>query len=166
MKAHLIGLLGVSVFACQAAIWEIDLGGAAGPGLLGANEVDSLANSFASGKELGYNEIPGILYDDVQKTLEFHVGWGSHEVVQGTQLMGQYISSALYGPAGMNENAARSLYSFDTSNGFMSVNDSGGRSGFVHARVQLVDLEGYSIAQQQADLLSSRWYFNIHTTAY
>jgi hypothetical protein len=167
MKALFLSLLSVSIVACHSAIWEFDVGGVMGPGLLGGNEIDSLPNSPASGREVGHNEIPGILYDDVQKTLEFHVGWGVHEVTQGVQLAGQYISSALYGPAAIDQNASRGpLYSFDTSNGYMPANDPTGRTGFVHARVQLVDLQGYSVAQQQADLLSSLWYFNIISTAY
>jgi hypothetical protein len=166
MKALLSGLLSVSIVASQSAIWEFDVGGPGGPGILGGNEIDSQPNSFASGIEVGYHEVPGIVYDDVQKTLEFHVGWGAHEAIKGTSLMGNYVSSALYGPATMDQNAAQPLYSFDSSNGYIPVNDSNGRSGFVHARVQLVELDGYSIAQQQADLLGSRWYFNILTTAY
>ena len=150
----------------RAAIWEFDLGGLAGPGLLGGNEVDSLPDSFGAGIEVGHNEIPGILYDDVANRLEFHVGWGEHEVVKKTSLLGQYLSSGLFGPAAMNENAPRVLYSFDTSNGYIPMNSSGGKTGFIHASLTLLDLEGYSIAQQEADLLGSRWYFNIMSTAY
>ena len=159
-------LLGFLMAGSRAAIWEFDVGGLAGAGLLGGNEVDALADSAGSGKEVGHNEIPGILYDDVENILEFHVGWGSHEVVQGTLLKGQYVASGLFGPAGINENASRMIYGFDASNGYISVNDSGGRTGFIHSSLKLVELEGYSIAQQEADLLGSRWYFNIMTTAY
>jgi hypothetical protein len=166
MKWLMSGLLGVSVVAGHGAIWEIDLGGKGGEGLLAANEVGSPASSIATGKELSYYEVPGIVYDDVAKALEFHVGWGSHETVNGAQLAGQYISSSLYGPATMNQNATRSLYSFDTSNGLFVGGDYSGRTALVHARVQLVDLQGYSIAQQEADLLGSRWYFNVISTAY
>ena len=166
MKAHWIGYLSGSVIASQAAIWEFDLDRLGGPGLVGNSEVDSLPSSPAFGRELGHNEIPGILYDDVDKALEFHVGWGMHEVTKGVPLMGQYISSALYGPAAMDQNAARALYSFDMSNGYIPANDPTGRTGFIHARVQLVDMAGYSVAQQQADLFGSRWYFNIMSTAY
>jgi hypothetical protein len=167
MKWLISGLLGVSVVAGQGAIWEIDLGGKGGEGLLAANEVGSPASSIATGKELSYNEIPGIIYDDVAKALEFHAGWGNHPTVNGAQLAGQYLSSALYGPATMNENAARALYSFDTSNGLMTVGgDFSGRSALLHTRVQLVDLQGYSIEQQEADLLGSRWYFNVISTAF
>lgn len=165
MKRLLSGLLGVSVVASHCAIWEFDLGGKGGPGLLAANEV-SPNSSIATGKELSYNEVPGIVYDDVAKTLEFHAGWGTHETVKTAQLSGQYISSALYGPATIHENAARALYSFDTSNGLMLWSDQSGRSALVHARVQLVDLEGYSVAQQEADLLGSRWYYNVLSTAF
>jgi hypothetical protein len=167
MKVLLSGLFCLFFMAsAHAAIWEFDLGGNAGSGLLGGNEVDSLPDSFASGKEVGHNEISGIIYDDVEKHLEFHVGWGAHETILGTQLSGQYISSSLYGPAGMNENSTRPVYSFDSSNGYISANDSNGRTGFIHAGFKLVDLEGYTIAQQQADLLGSRWYFNIVSTTY
>jgi hypothetical protein len=165
MKALFSGLLCVSVLASQSAIWEFDLGGKGGPGLLAANEVQP-NSSIATGKELSYYEVPGIVYDDVAKTLEFHAGWGTHETVNGAQLTGHYISSALYGPATMHENAARPLYSFDPSNGLLTGSDHSGRSALVHARVQLVELEGYSIAQQQADLLASRWYFNVLSTAF
>jgi hypothetical protein len=156
-----------SLIPAPAAIWEFDLGGLAGSGLLGGNVIDNRADSFAWGKEVGHNEIPGILYDDVSNTLEFHVGWGSHEVINGIQLAGQYVTSALYGPAAIDENAAQALYSFDTSNGYVpTINDPTGRTGFIHARVQLVDLAGYSVAQQEADLLGSRFYFSIISTAY
>src|SRR5688572_30234054 len=94
------------LISSQGAIWEIDLGGLAGEGLHGGNVVDSRSDSFASGKEVGHNEIPGILYDDAANVLEFHVGWGAHEVVNGTPMSGQYISSAIHGPAAMNENAS------------------------------------------------------------
>jgi len=154
------------VVSSQAAIWEFDVGGLAGAGLLGGNEVDSLPDSFGAGIEVGHNEIPGIVYDDVANRLEFHVGWGDNAVVRKTSLRGQYLSSGLFGPAAMNENAGSALYRFDTSNGYIPVNDSGGQTGFIHASLTLVDLAGYSIAQQEADLLGSRWYFDIMTTAY
>ena len=154
------------VLNSRAAIWEFDVGGLAGAGLLGGNEVDSLPDSFGAGIEVGHNEIPGILYDDVANRLEFHVGWGEHEIVRKTPLYGLYASSGLFGPAAINENAERMVYGFDTSNGYMLMNDSGGKSGFIHASLTLVDLPGYSIAQQEADLLGSRWYFNIMSTAY
>lgn len=167
MRLLYLGLIGTSLLSgTQAAIWEFDVGGLAGSGLLGGNVVDTRADSFASGKEVTFNEVPGIIYNDESKILEFHVGWGVHEVVNGTQLAGQYVSSALYGPAEMNENAPRALYSFDSSNGYIPANDPTGRTGFIHAQVQLVDLEGYSVAQQQADLLGSRFYFSINSTAY
>ena len=151
----------------QGAIWEIDLGGLAGEGLLGGNVIDNRADSGATGKEVGHNEIPGILYDDAANALEFHVGWGSHEIVKGRDLAGQYLTSALFGPASISENASQALYSFDSSNGYVpTVNDPTGRIGFIHARVQLVDLPGYTVAQQEADLLASRFYFSISSTAY
>lgn len=168
MKPFLGSLVcALSLLSSHAAIWEFDVGGLAGPGLLGGNVIDNRADSFASGKEVGHNEIPGILYDDVSNVLEFHVGWGSHEIVKGTQLMGQYISSALYGPAAINENSSQALYSFDTSNGYVpTIDDPTGRTAFIHARIQLTDLPNYTIAQQEADLLGSRIYFSINSTAY
>lgn len=143
------------------------MGGAAGSGLLGGNMVDALPDSFASGKEVGHNEIPGILYDDVLNVLEFHVGWGDHEVVKGRSLAGQYLSSGLYAPASIYENAPGPLYTFDSSNGYVAPSsEPTGRTGFIHAQVQLVDFEGYSVAQQEADLLGNRFYFSILSTAY
>jgi hypothetical protein len=155
-----------SVLSSLGAIWQFDLGGKAGDGIMAGNEVDSLPDSFATGRELPFNEIPGILYDDVAKTLEFHVGWGSHEVVQGLPLGGQYISSALYGPAGPNENSPNALYSFTLDSGYRPANDPSGRTGFVDSRITLIPIGGYTVAAQQADLLNSLWYFNIVTTAY
>jgi hypothetical protein len=168
MKFLIGGLISLALIGkAEAAIWEFDLGGLGGSGLLGANEVDNLPNSFASGKEIGHNEIPGILYDDEQKVLEFHVGWGSHEVVQGANLTGQYLTSGLFGPATMSQNAPQALYTFDTSNGYVvTSNDPTGRTGFIHARVQLVDMGTYTVAAQEADLLGSRFYFNIMSTAF
>ena len=163
---HLPVLLILAAAPLHAAVWEIELGGIAGEGLLGGNEVDSLPDSFASGKELPFNEIPGILYDDASKTLEFHVGWGVHEVVQGVQLAGQYISSALYGPASSTDNSPDALYTFTLDSGFRPAGDASGRSGFVDTRLTLAPIGDYSVAEQQADLLNSRWYFNIVTTAY
>lgn len=155
-----------TLLSTHGAIWQFDLGGAAGPGILGGNEIDALPNSFATGRELPFNEIPGILYNDVAKTLEFHVGWGAHEVVQGISLAGQYISSALYGPATASENSANALYSFTASSGYRPANDPSGRSGFIDTQITLQAIGGYSVAEQEADLLSSKWYFNIVTTAY
>jgi hypothetical protein len=74
-------LFATSLIPVHSAIWEFDLGGLAGAGLQGGNVVDNRADSFAWGIEVGHNEIPGILYDDVNNVLEFHVGWGAHEVV-------------------------------------------------------------------------------------
>jgi hypothetical protein len=82
-------------------------------------------------------------------------------------LAGQYISSALHGPAAIDQNSSQTLYSFDSSNGYVAPSiDPTGRTGFVHARVQLVDLPGYTVAQQEADLLGSKFYFSIVSTAY
>jgi hypothetical protein len=167
MKVLLRALICVVLLAnSRAAIWEFDLGGLAGEGILGGNEVDSLPDSFAAGIEIAHIEVPGIQYDDVAKRLEFHVGWGDHPVVRKTPLFGLYDSSGLFGPAAMNENAERMVYGFDTSNGYIPMNDTGGKSGRIHASFTLVDLPGYSVAQQEADLLGSRWYFNIMSTAY
>ena len=159
------------VFSCTcfqsaAAIWEIDLGGVQAAGLLGGNVIDSLPNSFASGKEVSFNEVPGILYDDAANALELHVGWGIHETVQGAELHGLYHSSGLYGPAPINGNAPGALYSFDITSGYTSVNGPDGKSGFVHARVLLADIGSYTVAQQEADLLQSRWYFMVNSTTY
>ena len=159
-------LLAALLSSTHAAIWEFDLGGLAGVGLQGGNVIDNKADSFARGKEVGHNEIPGILYDDVANVLEFHVGWGRHEVIKGEQLHGLYVSSALYGPAAINENATQSLYSFDLSNGLTPISGDPDRSAFIHSRIQLVDLPGYTVAQQEADLLGSRFYFSVASTTY
>lgn len=167
MKSLPLLLLCTLSATSEGAIWEIDLGGKIGDGILGGNVVQTRPSSFASGKEVGFNEIPGILYDDVSNILEFHVGWGSDPIVGGTQLNGQYLSSGLYAPASMYENAPFALYTFDTSNGYRSVGgEPTGRSGFINTQVQLVDLPGYTVAQQEADLLGSKFYFSISTTAF
>lgn len=155
-----------TLVSTQAAIWQFDLGGVAGSGILGGNEIDSLADSPGSGKEMPYYEVPGIIYDDVAKVLEFHVGWGAHEAVRMTSLTYPVVSSALYGPAEMTENSPNALYSFTESNGYRPMNDSGGRTGFIDSRIVLQDLGDYSVAEQEADLLNSRWYFNIISTTY
>lgn len=157
---------GILIFSTEAAIWQFDLGGIAGSGILGGNEIDSLADSPGTGREMPYYEVPGIIYDDVAKALEFHVGWGAAEAIGMTSMTFPYVSSALYGPAEMTENSPNALYSFNESNGYRSLNDSGGRTGFVDARISLVDLGDYTVAEQEADLLNSRWYFNIISTAY
>jgi hypothetical protein len=157
----------MGIATAQAAIWQFDLGGMAGPGLLGGNVVDNLGNSGASGTEIPHNEVLGISYDDAENLLEFHVGWGSHEAIRGNDLSGVYVSSGLYGPAGVSDNAAGGpLYSFGSGNGYQSLKEQSGKSGLVHAQVRLVDIGGYTIAEQEADLLGSRFYFSVASTMY
>ncbi|HEX7862914.1 MAG TPA: hypothetical protein VF773_21455 [Verrucomicrobiae bacterium] len=165
MKLILVAFWISALPACHSAIWHFDLGGQGGSGLLGANVVDHLGDSIATGKEIPHHEVPGILYDDVQKVLEFHVGWGSHEAIRETDLRGLYVSSGLHGPASMTENAnGGPVYSFTLENGYQPLNDPSGKTGQIHAQLRLADIGSYTVAQQEADLLGSRFYFSIAST--
>lgn len=151
-----------AAISTQAAIWEFDLGPAVGGfGLNGANERPTPSGSPATGLELT-GSVTGndIQYNDTTKELEINLGWGSHPDVGGTDLQSDYLSSHVHGPA-TTEQSAGVRYSLE---GGYSPANTGGRSGFVELVITLADQTGYTVAQQEADLLAGLWYVNIHST--
>lgn len=177
MRTALILLAACATFSTHAAIWEFDLGPAVGPfGLNGANERPTPTGSPATGGEIKDFDSPNFInYNTDTKALELHFGWGSHPSLDfggatGTDLSSDLSGLHIHGPADVN-NTAGVLYNLltlaasatDPNEGFYDPNGNG-RSGAIDLTVQLVEgMGGYSIAQQEAQLLGNNWYINIHS---
>ena len=178
MRTALTLFAACATISTQAAIWEFDLGPAIIEpfGLNGANERPLPTASPATGGEIKDHDSNNYInYNTETKALELHFGWGSHPSLDyggptGTDLTANLSGLHIHGPADVN-NATGVLYNLlslaaSTTNpgeGFYDPNGNG-RSGAIDLTVQLVEgVGGYSIAQQEAQLLGNNWYINIHS---
>jgi CHRD domain len=177
MRSFLVLTACFATLNVNAQIWEFDLGPAIGPfGLNGANERPLPTASPATGGEIKDHDSNNYInYNTVTKALELHFGWGSDPALDfggtpGTDLTADLSGLHIHGPADVN-NSTGVLYNLltlagsatDPGEGFYNPNGDG-RSGAIDLTVQLVDgIGGYSIAQQEAQLLGNNWYINIHS---
>lgn len=133
-----------------AAIIQFDLQGTAGFGLLPGNEPGSIGGG--TGGEIG----AGISYDDILKQLTLNVGWGSSQGFTD-------LSSA-----------SNNAHIHVTANNF----GNGGAGNFTQTGGVVISLTRSSAlatggiftgqpitltAPQEADLLNTKYYINIHT---
>lgn len=131
----------------RAAIIPFDLKGRAGDGLLPGNEPGVVIGG--TGGEIG----AGIFYDDVAKLLTINVGWGSSQGF--TDLSSLATASHIHGPTassfgnGFTETAGVLFHLSRSSNAV-----TGGV--FTNPPILLTPA-------QEAQLLSGRYYINIHT---
>lgn len=147
--------------SAHAAVFEFDLGGPAGPGLRGGNEVPP-SGSPATGEEAPLSGV-GLQYNDATQTLDLHVGWGA-AAVGGVDLTSDFVRATLNGPATTSQTAPE-LYIFNSpATGYGEQGSP--RSGFVDYSLPLTDQGGYTVAQQEADLKNGLWYFNVVTTGF
>src|SRR5207247_7465514 len=128
--AVVLVLLLTASFA-QATVFNVDLNGKAGPGLLPGNENPTVGPPAGSGGEFG----PGLSYDNVTKNLSIDVAWGS---VNGfTDLSGNAIAGHIHGPTAhppplsLNESAGV-MIPLDTLPGWNPSASSGGVLGTVN----------------------------------
>jgi hypothetical protein len=140
-------------FSVQAATFNFDLLGQAGPGLIIGNEVPTVPASGGSGGEVG----AGISYDDVLNYLTINVGWGSG--MGFTDLTGTTTAGHIHGPTPSNapgsfSEAVSPLITLHTLPGWNSSATNGGFSG------TLILTE-----EQESFLFDGRLYFNAHTSA-
>ena len=169
----------VTSLTIQAQIWEFDLGGLAGPGLLGGNEPGQDPVSPASGGELHENfagDFPSISYNVATRELRLPIAWGIENGY--TDLTGNFTAWHIHGPV-----AGEDLQDFMSGNAspldpntydYVTPRDQsefgGTRSGSFDTTITLQDLtiggNLYTVAQQQQDLRDGRWYINVHSTSY
>ncbi len=138
----------------QASVFQFDLQGKAGAGLLGGNE-NPAAGTAGIGGEIG----PGISYDDVSNILTIFYGWGT---VNGfaSDLTGPAIANHIHGPTtadgtGSFTQNANVKYSIDSLVGYNSSASSGGFIGTVTI-----------LEADEAGLLAGKFYINVHTVAF
>jgi hypothetical protein len=154
-------VLGLSLAGIHAATFNFDLTGPAGSGLLPGNAVPPAVGSTAS----GFEHLGGFTYDDVSKHLFVDAAWGS--AFGGGDLVGNFVEGTLNGPA-TQSTAGPTLYTFNDSGSGYSPQDPGGfgKTGFIQYDVTLTDQVSYTVSQQEADLLSGKWYFNVASSVY
>ncbi len=182
MRNALLLAVSCTVISTQATIWDLDFGPAVGGfGLNGQNERPTQTATSATGREIQDYDSPNFMrYDDALNRIELHFGWGSVTEVGGTDLTSDFRMMHIHGPAGV-EDFTGVLYTLATWNGVGNINteavvmpslddsddlisDNNGRSSLFDITFDLVDGQGgFTIAQQEAQLLSGQWYVNIHS---
>jgi hypothetical protein len=180
-------LLGAActVITSQAAIWNLDFGPAAGGfGINGANERPlPTPPSPATGREIqDYNGPQNFMqYDDALNRIEIHLGWGNIAGVDGTDLTGDFRMMHIHGPADVNT-ATGILYTLATWDGTIlfakdslddaddtanqNIPNNAGVRGYFDITFDLADTGGFTVDQQEQQLLGNEWYLNIHSTTY
>ena len=149
MKAILTAVVSLA-FALQsnAALFNFDLQGIAGFGLLPGNEPIATGGT---GGEIG----AGVFYDNVAKLLTVNIGWGSSQGF--TDLTSTASASHIHGPtAAVNGSGftqtAGVLFSLTRSSSAVT----GGTFTTPSSTITLT-------AAQETDLLNGKYYVNIHT---
>jgi hypothetical protein len=168
-----------SAITVRAAIWELDFGPTVGGfGLNGQNERPLPATpSPATGNESPLEGV-GLRYDDASNQLTLHYGWGNVSDVNGVNLTADFSGMHIHGPADTSGSASI-LYDLvqedinDTTQTGLLMGDPNRpaepatRSGYFDFVFTLREgVGGFTIAQQEAQLLGNDWYINIHSTAY
>ena len=138
----------------QAGVFQFDLQGTAGAGLLGGNENPAVSGTPGIGGEIG----AGISYDDVSNILTLNIGWGTGNGF-ASDLTGVATAAHIHGPTtaggtGSFTQNAGVKYGISGLGGFSNSASSGGFSGTVTI------LEG-----DEAGLLAGKFYVNVHTAA-
>ena len=134
-----------------ATVFQFDLQGTAGPGLLPGNEPGSLTGG--TGGEIG----AGIFFDDTTSLLTINVGWGSSQGF--TDLSSLANNSHLHGPTTGN-------FGNDGTGNFKQ---TGGvlfsltRSSSAVTGGTFTDPPFLLTAAQRTDLFNGKYYINIHT---
>ncbi len=149
-----LGLMAIiaAVSASHASVFDFDLEGKAGAGVLAGNENGTVFGTPGSGGEVGV----GISYDDVSNLLTINIAWGTGNGF--TDLTGVTTGGHLHGPttsggvASFTENASVA-YGLNSLGGWNSSATDGGFSGTI----------SISEAHEPA-LLNGQFYFNVHTS--
>ncbi len=143
----------------QAAIIPFDLIGTAGAGLLPGNEPGSITGG--TGGEIGL----GISYDTVTNILDLtNVGWGS--TFGFSNLTSLANNSHIHGPTAAN-NGNNGVGDFRQTAGVLinltrSTNATTG-GVFTNPILDFDTLFGVAAETREAELLSGKYYINIHT---
>ena len=176
MKYALLLAAACTAVTSQADIWQFDLGPQSGGfGINGANERPTVQTP-ATGREIpDFNSDHTIQYDDSTKQLEIHLGFGSASEVGGTDLSGDFSGIHIHGPADVNSSSSTILYDLEAE--LVGLDDQENSLFFPVAannRTALLDITftlregigGFTVAQQQAQLLGSQWYINVHSSVF
>ena len=138
----------------HASIFQFDLQGTAGIGLLAGNENGPVFGTPGGGGEIG----AGILYDDVSNILMLNYGWGTGNGF-ASNLTGAATANHIHGPTtssgtGSFAQNAGVKYGIDSLFGYNSSAVAGGFSGTVNI-----------LEADEPGLLAGQFYVNVHTTA-
>jgi hypothetical protein len=153
MKASTILSSMLVAFATQAAVFDFDLQGRAGFGLLSGNELHTVNGTPGSGGETGL----GIFYNDVSNLLTINIGWGSGNGF--TDLTGNATAGHIHGltsgsaPTSFTQTATV-RYGLDSLAGW---NNSASNGGFI-GTVTISEAD-------EAALFAGRMYINVHTSS-
>ncbi len=136
----------------HATVFNFDLLGKGGAGLIAGNENISVTGTPGTGGEIG----SGITFDDVTNILSINIGWGTTNGF--TNLTSDVNNAHVHGPttssgtASFTENAG---VLFDLRTGGFSFSNSSS-SGFITGTSTLSDVN-------ETALFAGRLYVNIHT---
>jgi hypothetical protein len=153
MKTSAILTSILTAFATQAGVFDFDLQGRAGFGLLSGNELHNINGTPGSGGETGL----GISYDDASNILTINIGWGSGNGF--TDLTGNATAGHIHGltagsaPTSFTQTASV-RYGLDSLAGW---NNSAANGGFV-GTVAISESD-------EAALLAGQMYINVHTSS-
>jgi hypothetical protein len=144
-----VGALAFAGTTASATIFQYDLQGRAGAGLLPGNEIHSvLGNPAGQGGEIQ----SGITFDDSTNTLNIAVGWGTFFGF-ASQLTGNATAMHIHGNAGQNATAGV-LIGLDSLAGF----NPAANGGCFVGSVTLTPV-------QATNLANGLLYINVHTAA-
>ena len=145
-----------SALSVRAVVFNFDLTGPGGPGLTPGSEIPPNATSAS-----GFEQAP-ITYDDTTHQMTINIRFDN--------LSGTFTAAHIHGPATTIQNASI-LYDLGS---FVSTFNAG-TSGFIESppisgpALTLTDNpngSGFTIADQESQLLSGLWYINVHDTAF
>ena len=147
MKKLILALsLSGLVLQAQATVFQFDLMGLGGTGLLPGNEPSGTTGTPGTGGEVG----AGIFYDDVTGMLTLNVAWGSANSF--VNLTGNATAGHLHGPGTISQNAGVK-YTLNTLPGWNNSASAGGFNGTISI-----------LPADQSSLLGGLLYFNAHTS--
>lgn len=156
MKILITSIVAVALtMQANATLFQLDIQGRAGFGLLPGNEPGSITGG--TGGEIG----DGITYDDITNILNLtNVGWGSSQGF--TDLSSLANNFHIHGPtANANGNGFIQTAGVLFNLGLTSTAVTGGT--FNSPLVDLDTIFGANAETREAELLDGRWYINIHT---
>lgn len=152
MKACQLAIaLPIASLCAYGAVFEFDFQPG---GMTSFNQRPTPTISDASANELA--NLPSIALDTGNHTLFLNFAWGA---VNGfTDLNAPFAAAQIRGPATVNTTGSY-LYNLTP----LVQQQSPVAGGIFGLSLQLQDRSGYTVAQQETDLLNSRWYISVYS---